>query len=144
MFLKADFGAKTPIMSHARHVIVILFLCHTQKKHQRRGNDYLHLVIKKRYAIIKVHSSQLTLTSKSFFNVIIQFVIADLSVDRGAYNFTPYTNIWSNILAHSTLPCVRLEKKMRASLYLKTVEIVNGAQFMCNRSEMICLPSGYS
>ena len=52
-----DFDVKHPIILHARHAFVKLFLRHTHVKHHHQGFNYLRAKIQERYTILKLRSS---------------------------------------------------------------------------------------
>ena len=88
---------KHPIILDARHAFVKLFLRHTHVKHHHQGIDYLRAKIQERYTILKLRSSLRSIksncvTCRMFRAATIQPIMADLPVERLAYQSPPFTN----------------------------------------------------
>ena len=95
--VEVDFDEKHPIVLEARHEFVELFLRHTNVKHHHQGIDYLRTKIRERYAIFKLCSSLRSfksscITCRMFRAATIQPIMADLSVERLAYQSPPFMN----------------------------------------------------
>ena len=95
--VEVDFDLKHPIILNARHTFVKLFLRHTHVKHHHQGIDYLRAKIQERYTILKLRSSLRSIKSncvtyRMFRAATTQPIMADLPVERLAYQFPPFTN----------------------------------------------------
>ena len=96
--VEVDFDVKHPIVLNARHAFVKLFLRHTHNKyHHHQGIVYLRAKVLERYTILKLRSSlrsikSICVTCQMFRAVTIQPIMADLSVERLAYQSPPFTN----------------------------------------------------
>ena len=92
---------KHPIILDARHAFVKLFLRHTHVKHHHQGIDYLRAKIQERYTILKLRSSLRSIKSncvlcRMFRAATILPIMADLPVERLAYQSPPFTNTGVN------------------------------------------------
>ena len=95
--VEVDFDVKHPIVLDASHAFVKLFLRHTHIKHHRQGFNYLRAKIQERYTILKLRSSLRSIksncvTCRQFRAATIQPIMADLPVERLAYQSPPFTN----------------------------------------------------
>ena len=95
--VEVDFDVKHPIILDARHAFVKLFLRHTHVIHHHQGIDYLRAKIQERYTILKLRFSLRSIkyncvTRRMFRAATIQFIMADLPVERLAYQSPPFTN----------------------------------------------------
>ena len=96
--VEVDFDVKHPIVLDARHAFVKLFLRHTHvKHHHHQGIDYLRAKMEERYTILKLRSSLRSIksncvTCRMFRAATIQPIMADLTVERLAYQSPPFTN----------------------------------------------------
>ena len=95
--VEVDFDVKHPIVLDARHALVKLFLRHTHVKHHHQGIDYLRAKMQERYTILKLRSSLRSIksncvTCRMFRAATIQPIMADLPVERLAYQSPPFTN----------------------------------------------------
>ena len=95
--IEVDFNLKHPIVLDARHASVNLFLRHTHVKHHHQGIDYLRAKMQERYTILKLRSSLRSIksncvTCRMFRAATIQPIMADLPVERLAYQSPPFTN----------------------------------------------------
>ena len=104
--VEVDFDVKHPIVLDARHAFVKLFLRHTHLKHHHQSIDYLRAKMQERYTILKLRSSLRSIksncvTCRMFRAATIQPIMADLPVERLAYQSPPFTNqslfVWSNM-----------------------------------------------
>ena len=94
--VEVDFDVKHPIVLDARHAFVKLFLRHTHVKHHQ-GIDYLRAKMQERYTILKLRSLLRSIksncvTCRMFRAATIQPIMADLPVERLAYQSPPFTN----------------------------------------------------
>ena len=95
--VEIDFDVKHPIVLDARHFFVKLFLRHNHVKHHHQGIDYLRAKVQERYTILKLRSSlrfikSNCLTCRKFRAATIQPIMADLPVERLAYQSPLFTN----------------------------------------------------
>ena len=95
--VEVDFDVKHPIVLDARHAFVKLFLRHNHVKHHHQGIDYLRAKVHEHYTILKLRSSLLSIksncvTCRKFRAATIQPIMADLPVERLAYQSPPFTN----------------------------------------------------
>ena len=95
--VEVDFDVKHPIVLDARHAFVKLFLRHNHVKHHHQGIDYLRAKVQERYTIIKLRSSLRLIksncvTCRKFRAATLQPIMADLPVERPAYQSPPFTN----------------------------------------------------
>ena len=94
--VEVDFDVKHPIVLDARHAFVKLFLRQTHVQHHQ-GIDYLRAKVQERYTIPKLRSSLRSIksncvTCRMFSAATIQPIMADLPVERLAYQSPPFTN----------------------------------------------------
>ena len=95
--VEVDFDVKHPIVLDARHAFVKLFLRHTHVKHHHQGIDYLRAKVQERYTILKLRSSLRSIksncvTCRMFRAATIQPIMADLPLERLAFQSPPFTN----------------------------------------------------
>ena len=95
--VEADFDVKHPIVLDARLPFVKLFLRHTHVKHHHQGIDYLRDKVQERHAILKLRSSlrfikSNCVTCRMLRAATIQPIMADLPVEKLAYQSPPFTN----------------------------------------------------
>ena len=95
--VEVDFKVKHPIVLGAQHAFVKLFLRQTHVKHHHQGIDYLRAKVQERYTILKLRSSQRSVKSncvtfRNFRAATIRPIMADLPVERLAYQSPPFTN----------------------------------------------------
>ena len=95
--VEVDFDVQQPIILDARNAFVKLFLRHTHVKHHHQGNDYLRAKIQERCTILNIRSSLRSIKSncvacRMFRAATIQPIMADLPVERLAYQSPPFTN----------------------------------------------------
>ena len=95
--VEVDFDIKHPMVLDARHAFVKLFLRHIHVKHHHQVMDYMRAKIQERYTILKLRSSLRSIkpncvTCRMFRAVTLQPIMADLPVERLAYQSAPFTN----------------------------------------------------
>ena len=95
--VEVDFDVKHPIVLDARHAYVKLFLRHNHVKDHHQGIDYLRAKIQERYTILKLRSSLRSIksncvTCRKFRAATVQPIMADLPVERLAYQSPPFRN----------------------------------------------------
>ena len=95
--VEIDFDVKHPIVIDARHAIVKLFLRHNQVNNHHQGIDYLRAKVQERCAIPNLRSSLRSIesnciTCRMFRAATIQPIMADIPVERFAYQSPPLTN----------------------------------------------------
>ena len=93
--VEVDFDGKSPIVLDARHVFVKSKHSHVKNHHQRI--DYLRAKVQERYTFLKLRSSLRSIKSNCvtcimFRAATIQPVMADLPVERLAYQSHPFKN----------------------------------------------------
>ena len=85
-----------PIVLDARHAFVKLFFRLNHVKHHHQGIDYLRAKVQERYIILKLRSSLRSIksncvTCRKFRAATIQPIMADLPIERLAYQSSPFT-----------------------------------------------------
>ena len=95
--VEVDFDVKHLIVLDARHAFVKLFLGHNHVKHHHQSINYLRAKVQERYTILKIRSSLRSIkfncvTCRMFCAATIQPIMADLPVERIAYQSPPITN----------------------------------------------------
>ena len=95
--VEVDFDVKHTIVLDARHAFVKLFIRHNNVKHHHQGIAYLRAELQERYTILKLRSSLRSIksncvTCRKFRAAIIQPIMANLPVERLAYQSPPFTN----------------------------------------------------
>ena len=96
-FVEVDFDVKHPIVLDTGHAFVKFFLRHNHVKHHHQGIDYLRAKVQERYTILKLRSSLRSIksncvTCRKFRAATNQPIMADLPVERLAYQSPPFTN----------------------------------------------------
>ena len=94
---EVDFDVRHPIVLDARHAFVKLFPRYNHVKNNHQGIDYLRAKVQKSYTILNLRSSLRTIrsncvTCRKFPAASIQPIMADLPVERPAYQSPPFTN----------------------------------------------------
>ena len=95
--VEVDIDVKHPIVLDAGHALVKLFLGQKHVKHHHQDIDYLRAKVQERYTIRKLRSSLRStksncVTCRKFRAATIQPIMADLPVERLAYQSQPFTN----------------------------------------------------
>ena len=120
--VEVDFDVKHPIVVDARHAFVKLFLRHTHVKHHYQDIDYLRAKMQDRYTILKLRSSlrpvkSNCVTCRMFRAATIQPIMADLPVERLAYQSPPFTNTGVDYFGPFYVTVRRTTEKSRGFLF---------------------------
>ena len=157
--VEVDYVVKHLIVHDARHAFVKLFLRHTHFKHHHQGIDYLWAKIQECYTILKLRSSLRSFksnwaTCRKFRAATIQQIMADLPVERLAYQSPPFTNTVVSTSAPFTLLYVGqllYWEEVGFPLHILNYSCsscwnrsIHGRQFVFSGSRVVRLPSGYT
>ena len=149
--VEVDFDVKHLIVLDAHHAFVKLFLRHNHVKHHHQGIDYLRAEVQERYTVLKLRSSLRCIksncvTCRKFRTATIQPIMADLPVERLAYQSPSFTNTGVDYFGPFYVTIGRTTFR-GFPLYMLNYSCrscwnrsVHGRQFLCNGSGAVRLP----
>ena len=121
--VEVDFDFKHPIVLDARHAFVKLFIRQNHfKHHHHQSIDYGRAKVQERYTILKLRSSLRSIKSNcvtcwKLRAATIQPFMADLPVERLAYQSPPFTNTGVDYFGPFYVTLRRTTEKMWGSLF---------------------------
>ena len=120
--VEVDFDVKHPILLDASHAFVKLLLRHNHVKHHHQGIDYLRAKVQERYTVLKLRSSLRSIksncvTCRKFRAATIRPIMADLPVERLAYQSPPFTNTGVDYFGPFYVPVRRTTEKKWGLLF---------------------------